>query len=273
MKRILVPTDFSPASHNAALFAGAMARDCQASILLMNAYLEPAAIGEVPSILIATNAQLREDTEGLLEKEALRLRNLFNIQVDIAARPGFASVTIESLCEMEHPDLLVMGMKGMGASGRWMGSTTTAMVRKAHGPVMIIPEDIMYESFHNITLASDLADTTGSEHYSLLKELILRYDATVQIVHVRQRIIAGEENMVKENPGLEKLLSGIRHSYNFLTDVSVEEGLKVFLKSHPTQLLVMVAHRHNFFDRMINTIHSKAMSYETSWPLLILHDE
>jgi hypothetical protein len=35
----------------------------------------------------------------------------------------------------------------------------------------------------------------------------------------------------------------------------------------------MVAHRHSLLDRWLGTSHTKLMSYHTTVPLLVLHDE
>jgi hypothetical protein len=34
--------------------------------------------------------------------------------------------------------------------------------------------------------------------------------------------------------------------------------------------LVMVSRKHHFFERMFGTVHTKAMSYQTKIPLLVL---
>ena len=46
-----------------------------------------------------------------------------------------------------------------------------------------------------------------------------------------------------------------------------------YLQTHPGQLLVMTAHKHNFFERVFSRSQTTAMAYETHIPLLILQDK
>ena len=64
--------------------------------------------------------------------------------------------------------------------------------------------------------------------------------------------------------------SKLNHQFHTINERNVEEGINKFIVKNPTNILAMVAHRHNLFERMFGTIHTYAMSYQTKIPLLIL---
>jgi hypothetical protein len=67
--------------------------------------------------------------------------------------------------------------------------------------------------------------------------------------------------------------SSLHPEFHSVYDRNVEEGIHMFIEKNPTDVLVMVAHPHNLFERMFGTVHTKEMSYQTKIPLLILNDK
>jgi hypothetical protein len=49
-----------------------------------------------------------------------------------------------------------------------------------------------------------------------------------------------------------------------------KKGINKFIEKESTDILAMVAHRHNLFERMFGKVHAKSMSYQTKIPLLVL---
>lgn len=43
----------------------------------------------------------------------------------------------------------------------------------------------------------------------------------------------------------------------------MDEGINKFIEKESTDILAMVAHRHNLFERMFGKVHAKAISYQT----------
>jgi hypothetical protein len=64
--------------------------------------------------------------------------------------------------------------------------------------------------------------------------------------------------------------STLNHKFHTISDKKVEEGINQFIEKTPTDILAMVAHRHNLFERMFGKVHTRAMSYQTKIPLLVL---
>ncbi len=69
-------------------------------------------------------------------------------------------------------------------------------------------------------------------------------------------------------------LAGDKYNYffNIIEKDDIEEGINKFLRKHPTDLLVMVARKRNFINKIFDPSHTKKMTGLTKIPLLVLHE-
>ena len=269
MKNILVPTDFSKASHNATEYAAALAQDFQVKLILVNVIVPPIVIEDTSaSAYMMTKAELLESDKGLLKKEVEKISKKFNVKVEGFIREGSPIEIIQELGKAKHADLIVMGMKGKGKSNSIFGSTTNMVMRKSTVPMFVIPEKIFFKPIRHITFASEFE--IKKEDYSIIEELAEKYNSLIQILNVQKN----EEAMSVENAigKMEANLSfmNLEHHFNTVENKSVEKGIHEFLEKNPSDILAMVAHKHSFFKRVFGIIHTKQMSHQTTVPLLVL---
>jgi nucleotide-binding universal stress UspA family protein len=105
-----------------------------------------------------------------------------------------------------------------------------------------------------------------------LIELLRVFSAQLNIVHVKKN---EEEEKSLDSSGekqLESLFSAVPHQFHIVNDAHVKHGIESYLQDHPTDLLVMVTHERNFWERMFGKSHTKEMVYKTHIPLLVLKD-
>lgn len=269
MKNILVPTDFSKASHTATEYAAALAQDFQAKLILVNVIVPPIVIEDISaSAYMMSEAELLERDKELLKKEIEKISKKFDVKVDGFIREGSPTEIIRELAKAKHADLIVMGMKGKGKSNSIFGSTTNMVMRKSTIPVFVIPEKNIFKPIHRITFASEF--DIKKEDYSIVEELSEKYNSSIQIVNVQKN----EEAMSVENAigKMEANLSFVKldHHFNTVENKNVEKGIHEFLETNPSDILAMVAHKHSFFRRLFGIIHTKQMSYQTRIPLLVI---
>lgn len=138
LKRILHPTDFSPASRNAQRYAASFARAFGAKLYLLSvsqplhlAFLDPLMIQDLDS---SQEAAARENLDRL-QAELSRQ----GIEVEAVMRRGSTSLEIVSFAEEAGIDLIVMGTHGWsGLEHILLGSTAQVVVRKAPCPVLTV---------------------------------------------------------------------------------------------------------------------------------------
>jgi nucleotide-binding universal stress UspA family protein len=143
MKRILVPTDFSPFAYYAAEVAASIARRTGARVFLLHAI-------EMPKYHVNDRfEEMADTTEGLFvlkrvkqEFEKLVAQPFFN-DVDVAEVLQWEGVfeTISEKAKEHEIDLIVMGSQGAsGVKEFFIGSNTEKVIRTATCPVLTVKE-------------------------------------------------------------------------------------------------------------------------------------
>ncbi|MGN6540492.1 MAG: universal stress protein [Ginsengibacter sp.] len=274
MKNILVPIDFSKASLNAAKYAVSFAEALSANLHLLNVVPAPVVIDDsiLASVLI-TQAELSENNHRLIKEEVDSLSKKANVEIKSIVAEGLPSDVITEVAKELKAELIIMGMKGKGKSNSVFGSTATAVIRKSGFPVLVIPENGDYQPIRNITFASDFDPDVESDSYDLLIKLAQKLNIPVYVLNVQKKncALGAERTIGKMKTSLA--FSSLHPEFHSVYDRNVEEGIHMFIEKNPTDVLVMVAHPHNLFERMFGTVHTKEMSYQTKIPLLILNDK
>jgi nucleotide-binding universal stress UspA family protein len=137
IRRILVPTDFSPACSSALRHAVPIAALFKAKITLL--YVSPAQLvgtefahlpGEEESVTVTSVGQLREIAE---EKVPA------NLLGELLVSQGVAFEEINQIAREHRIDLIVIHTRGnTGMRRALLGSTTEHVVRTAPCPVLVV---------------------------------------------------------------------------------------------------------------------------------------
>lgn len=274
MKTILVPVDFSDASFNSAHYAASLANIFNAAMILVHGYQNPGDIDEMPmNILNDPDRELQEIKEDLLNENIEILRKKFTIKISGIVKEGWVLDIIKETAKELNADLIVMGRKGKGKSNSVFGSTTTTLIRKSDRPVLVVPEGADFISLHDITLAVDFNFETSPGDYRFLRMLADKSDSFIYILNVRTKGLELSVNESSQKITIAHSFAHIGHDFFTIEDEDVDEGIEDFMDMHSSDLLVMIGHRRNFFERLFNKSNTKEMSEETRIPLLVLPDQ
>ncbi len=269
MQLILVPTDFSSQARNALTHACQIAKTFNAKIILLHAYMLPTPVSEVPYVMVTVD-ELQKENENLIKKEAENVLAEFGVETEWIVRIGIPSDEIKAITEERDIDLVVMGMKGVGGLDKIIGSTTTNAISKLKTPVMIIPQDARFRPLKKISFATDLHYEILPKNFKPLTELASAYNASLQILYVHRKNDAPRVDELEWRRTVEQYFSSIEHEFFTVEDSSVMHGINSFIEQHSSELLVMIAHKHTFLERIFNRSQTRAMAYETRIPLLVL---
>lgn len=264
MKTILVPTDFSDAADNAAEYAAQLAKRMNARLLLFHVYHLPVVSADVP--LYIDQHQLQKENGDLLRKEAARLKKIANVEIKCVTRLGMA--VDEILEEERNANFIVMGMQGANrVEEAILGSVSTAVLRKAKVPVLIIPENVKYRITEKLVFACDYMPGTDTNHLNLLKE----FGSKVYIVNVNRSKASIPVNAGVEQ-GVETSLKGMECFYYFPEKEDLVETINDFAESKKADMIVVVPHHYTLMERLFHKSISKKLAFHTRLPLLALPD-
>jgi universal stress protein A len=140
-QRILVATDFSPASSPALKQSVKMARREGAELLIAHAYQEPGLV-ELSRAPARVYAEWDQKLRGAVEKKLRPLVEQARKEgVDARALlvTGFADEAIVAAAKQQGADLIVMGTHGRrGAARLFLGSVAARVISTAPCPVMTV---------------------------------------------------------------------------------------------------------------------------------------
>ena len=141
--RILVPTDFGPASDAALACAKEMALRFDAAVYVLHVVEDALAAGVwTPEVYVGASAEVREN---LMRDAAGRLKGSFTdderkrLSTAAEVRVGGAPETIVEFAREKGIDLIVMGTHGRrGLAHMFLGSVAERLVRTAPCPVLTV---------------------------------------------------------------------------------------------------------------------------------------
>ncbi len=265
MYRILLPTDNSDTSFNAARFAFALFGTEDSRYTLVHTFLKTAYRNAlVPSM----------DTE----REAINKLRRFERRcrahapgVKLAKRKSSFQLVdaLNDLAERDMGELIVIGTQGEGNYGL-VGRNTTAVVMGAKVPVIAVPSEWKPTPLKRILLADD----GGPMDQDTLAPLIVmaeRAGAEVVIAHVRTNTAAFDVRGDRKK--LSALFTGVRHSFVTVAGDEVTRTLDDLAREGRIQLVTVIHRRKSFWQRLFTASKAKRMALHTTTPLLVLHHQ
>lgn len=273
MKKILVPTDFSKLSDNALNYAVQLAKLTGAELLLLHAYQIPLFAED--SAFITPREYLQEEARDNLEKlkQTIEESNP-DLKISYATIDGMPVDAIIFYARKQHIDLIVIGARGAGnLQEKIVGSTASTLIRKTETPVMVIHEQIRFRIPKKIVLAVDFSETDNRVVLSPLKELATKFKSHICVLNIFTEAQAiptfGE---IAESFNIEKTLKHTYHTFFEIEHPDVVTGINDFVKKHQIDLVTIISRKHSLVGRIFREPISKAMTFHSIAPLLILHE-
>lgn len=274
MKKIIIPTDFSENSKNAAVYAMHLFKSepCMFYVLhtyspVIYSYDYQLAGGSYNSNLYEA---VKEDVSSTLKEFTTTLKDLFNNPkhefVTIAACNMFLDEIREQVEEKEA-DLIVMGTKGASASKEVLfGSNTVHVMNKSKCPVIAVPNTYDFTNSKRVTLPIDYKNdfefvepksilfptdykvNYAKKHLETLKDVTALYDSNVHIMHIAHGELTTEEK--EKQTALKDALAAFNVDFLDVEDKDVPDAVKEYQEGHDTQLLMMINNKHTFLENL-----------------------
>lgn len=277
MKTILAATDFSPAARHAIDYAAALARHTGSRLILFHAWYTPPATIEFP-VASPSWEEIEKDTLIRLNKikTTLLSQNAAGpgIEIECTCSSGFAVDAIRDYVAAHHTGMVVMGMQGAGyLAEHLVGSITTAFIREANCPVMVIGEGVTFKVPAKIVFACDHKPVKISV-LAPLSDLAKHFGAHVYILNVvnDQEPVepGGEEAAYGLN--LDESLASVEHSFHYTTNSNVVHGISHYAENGQMDMIVMIPRQHGVFGAIFHEPETKRMAFRANVPLLALHE-
>lgn len=274
MKTILVPTDFSRISNNAVDYAAKLALVSNAKLILLNVYHIPAVATEVP-VVIPDIESMEKDSQAKLQDIQKRLSLSFgkSLLVEAVRKCGFAAEEISLYADSVKPDLVVTGITGTNyLSEIVFGSVATSLVAISHYPVMLIGEGIEFKAPQKIILACDYNELENATVIAPLLKLVRSFKSHLYLLNVEQElepaVPAGE--IVSGFMRLEQALKGVNHSFHFIGNENIRDGVNEFVSMTEGDIVAMMPKKHGVLEKLFKESTTKQMAFHSKVPVYTL---
>lgn len=275
MKTLLVPTDFSEAADNAAMYAAGLAKLSGASLVLFHAYHVPTIISE-QVVALPSMDEIEQECYKRLSALKEKIDNMpgGDIPITYLCRCGFAADEISLVSKEIHADLIIAGMRGSGyITDKLFGNVTTALIHKPLCPMLVISKQVTFKAIDKIVFAYDFHKLSDKYSFTILKELADLFLSHLYILNIENQpdLIEYALKKIRETK-LQHWLNDVYATFHTVQHKNVSEGLSEFIKEHEAGLLVMMPREHSFFETILHRSETDKMAYQVNIPLLIIHE-
>ncbi|MFM2207818.1 MAG: hypothetical protein RL213_1793 [Bacteroidota bacterium] len=275
MKKIFVPTDFSPGAEHALRFACELNRKLKATIVLHHSFLIPVYATEVP-VLLPTDAELHKSSEEGLRQLKERFRADYpDMRFETLVTAGYAEEEIAETARQHHADLVVMGTKGAsGLREALIGTITASVMEKSGCPVMAVPAESSWKNFDRIVFATGYAEGDFANAEWMIS-FARQLDAEVVLLHVA----SDKNDRTYEFDAMERFMERLSEEsrypklgFKLLDGKDVYEAVGLYLEEIRADLVAMTIHHRNLTEKLFERSLTKRMAYHTRIPLIAFHE-
>jgi nucleotide-binding universal stress UspA family protein len=272
MLYIIVATDFSEVADNALRYACQLAKDVNASVTVVHSFIIPVTFSDTPMPVMPLD-EGREIAQDRMNEVMKGLsREFADVQLESKIMFGDIIDCVQELAEDIKPWLIVLGNSGSGNAPLWLGSNVLSGLKNLRSPVLAIPPEARYAKPAKICFACDFQNVARDLPTTDLLQLIAETKAELHVLTVDFENKNFQENSVFENTELHDALLSLGPVYHYVEKENVEEGIHDFLLDNQMDWLMIMPHKHSFFDWLFHKSHTKAIMKTVQIPLVAIHE-
>lgn len=278
MKKILLPTDFSSNSLNAAKYAIELFKEEECEFFLVNTYT-PAFVNS-RFMASAVHGGLAEDGVQTASQQGLE-ETLDYINAHFKyPKHHFQTISsfnllteeMKEIVENEKINLVVTGTKGAsGFDEVFLGSNTVRMIKSIREcPILAVPENHGYIQAKRIGFATDFKRNFSLEVVEPLIKLAKSNNASIHVMHINEK-----ESLSKCQESNKKILQEYLNEVKYTMQrmpyfASKTDVITFFIEDSKIDLLAMIYYRHGYLEELVREPVVKRMAFHSEVPLLIL---
>ena len=279
MKTILVPTDFSEISRNAARYALALAAAVGVhKVVLYNAYQAPPVLTEntIPAMPVIDIDTIKDISEQGMHSFAESLRQDCAPGIELEHRTGFSILAkdVNEICKDVNADLIVMGITGASKIEEVLiGSTAINVMMVTKIPVIIVPADAKYEAIRNVMLTCDFKKVVETTPVEAIKQLLDATRARLYAVNVYESEKELTSAKTTQKDLLQSMLKDYDPSFEFIKSDDFNDAINHYVETKEINMIIAIPRKRNFLEGLFKERHTKRLAFHSHVPLMYIHRE
>lgn len=273
MPHILVASDFSDLAAKAVHYACCLAGEYRMPVTVLHSFIIPVAFSDTPMPVIPVD-EGREIAEERMQELQQTLAQTYP-ELEIRGKIMFGDITdcLEEYTEEAKPWITVVGNSGTDDAMLWLGSNVLSILRHAQSTVVAIPPDASYKKPEKICFACDFKNIADHLQTEQLVHLVQTTGAHLHVLNVDYHNANFDADRTLQSTKLHTALASLNPVYHFVEKENVEDGIQEFIEANRMDWLVIVPHKHSFFESLFHKSHTKALMKETHIPLVVMHEK
>lgn len=277
MQTIIITTDFSESSLNAAKYAAALTAFLEIGhIVLYHSYDNTLVSTEVP-ITEPDTPLAHEGSLLALEIVEGELRRVLgentNVSIGLVANGLPLVFGVQQLAEQQHADLVVAGATGKSNLEQMLiGSNTVNLVSGSKVPLLIVPKEARFAPIEKVVFACDLKRVSHSTPVTEIGGWLERLRAKLLVLNVALEGKRFNPDIIPEQYNIHDLLDGFHPEYHYIESDDIADEIEDFAEDHGAGLIITIPKSYGFFERLFHRSVSKRLIKESKIPLLLLRE-
>ncbi|GAB3643651.1 universal stress protein [Spirosoma arcticum] len=270
MKKILLLTDLSEASHNALQFARSFFSDTLVDFHLLCAHPVESGSQHNPLLVVETPrsacADQLTDVVSKLRREATNDWHTFRS----SACPGQWIEVVQRSLEAEVYDFVVIGTNADDTNGSFSNGAI-ALMRQLKANALVVPLDARAGLMRQVVLAADFGNLDNAKLLSPVKDLVTLKGAVLVLLTIDT---PGKDIIyIEREAHIRQFLAPVVPTIARLQADSAKQGIDTYLAGHPVDLLVTIPHRNGGIDALAGNDSTHAQPFSPPVLLLTLYDD
>ncbi|QHI37837.1 hypothetical protein IMCC3317_32200 [Kordia antarctica] len=274
MKNVLILTDFSPCSRNAAQYAINFLKNETCSFYVLHVHksgtftmddLMSSATANVYESILKAEKQRLQTFKDELEQSSQNEKHQFDSILDYNS---FIEAT-HKIIEEKNIDLLVAGYNGVSNAAEILfGSHTLSIIRRINCTTLIIPSAIKFQSPTSMLLPLDAKDAVQSEAFATILNTAKLHHMQTHILRVYEKEMTGDRY---DESYLIKHFKEVNYSYHVIQNVPLEHVKTCYMQLHSIDMIGLIVQKESVFERLFKHSSTTEISKALKKPLLVVH--
>lgn len=277
VKNMLVLTDFSDSSSNAARYAADLAHQLKTrSMIIYHSYesvaIPATAFAPITGGFTNTYEQSLEKITALKNELGKWVPEDTTVEIRTDERTLITAVNV--LARQNHSGLVIVGITGKNSiESVLVGSNTITLVKNGVVPLLIVPPAAVFQPISNIVFACDLKRVAESTPILAIKTFVHALGAKLLILNVDHEGGSFDPETIKEMTHLHELWDNEKPEYHYIDHEDTVAGIMEFARIHDAGMVIMVPKQYGFFEGIFHRSLTKKLVYHTHLPLLLFKED
>lgn len=266
---ILLPTDFSENSRNAALYALQFFKDTPCDFHLLHVIPLPA--GQLTPGYVNMSPTIKKEFDELLSwLQGIQSNPQHHFH--ICFRASYLIDAVRAKVQENNIDLILMGTKGKSNNkGVVVGKNTSDVMMKVKCPVLAVSENAVFKEHKEILFPTDYKIHYGSKMLRTLLNLTSLSKAEIKILEIFNTEKEPTFEQAKNRTFLQESFSPRIPLLQTFYSSKRDSPRKIFVANRNIDMIVLAAKNLNLCQRFLQNDDKENIPFINQLPLLVLH--